>query len=397
VFEPAPPTPACPVDLFQDWEDDTIPRPGMFEAAISFSPPNDVESFENGVPFGTLPDILEEICEMNHLPELCVPRLGWTGVDLAGHTLSAALSAAAVQVSSVHHDLFHDGLGFPGRVHDQVPLPAVLADSVEQLGEFSGSDGVKWRFPDFESTAFALARSSFLAEQGISLTTLNEMFWLPVKDGDGRTASLVAQKLAMFLGSRGHPQPIIVLAGETFRESGFRRLVHLDIFSDEELKLLHLFFKPIRGEAEFLSRFSSSQGLGALRLLGMVWNNPQPQDLGFGRDWDTWIADRLSAWKRCVFKIVADLDSPPFRNVVFGTRGQSLQLCRVLNDEDGVVVRSVCQLTTSSAQQAALVGHSVAYVSRPLPHVARRARCSTYSLSRERLRHDMHLLSPLVT
>jgi len=365
-FDPTPP-PFDPMEFFvSSAQGVPTPMPGVFDSTIDFSTPPPA-TFENGLPFGDLPELMAEALTQELPSPGVFQSLGLDGEALTSRVFSAACAAAAVQMATAHEG---QGMGrsrFSNLASDvEVRLPLLVAQVVETLGEFTGPDGRRWFLRDYPSGVDALARAADQFARGWDFSMIRDMFWLPVRVDDGRTAAVVATLLSSYLSDRGLRIPANELIGAVFSGDvlpAVAAIAHqLPSRVFEPLKLL---FRTYSTEAEFVDRFSSPQGVEALSLLGLEWENMPGLSLGFPFATASCVTMALLRWRH-LQPVVEQALNVTFRKVRFRTHGDPLQVCNLRETPGGVVLTTHYSTEHRGASFRACVGTQVIYHSVPL-------------------------------
>lgn len=338
--------------------------PGMYEAKIDFSPPPD-GFFDYGPVFG---DFSEEVEEMlsGELPDTGVfPGLAMDGDQVARSLFSTAYAVAAVQLAHAHEGV---GLGVTRLLHhtkEDVYLPPLVTENLENLGETRGPDGRRWLIHDFPSTIDALARASEQLSLGMSASSVNQKFWLPVRVDDGRTATSVARGLSLYMSDRGFHFGESQLIGEVFSGTippTFAAIAE-QLPVDERLAL-RLLFQVYSSEMQFLERFSSPLGYRALGLIGLEWDEPSLEDLQFRFQTMTVVKHRIECWK-LRWKTFQSGLGIKFQKVNFRQQGDPWQMCTSTDRGGRVLLSSYYSFQRRNATFRACFGSPVGYHSVP--------------------------------
>jgi len=366
-FQPSPP-PFDPIEAFCASFDDTHPMPGAYDAVIDFSPPPP-GIFENGPPFGDLPEMMEEILQRDLPGADILLEMGFEMDAVSCELLHSSYVAAAMQMANAHvGDELESNLAL--LCDEGVYLPGFLSTYVETLGEFCGTDDRVWRVSDFPSNVKALARAAHQASIGDTSDEIRTRFWLPCHGGDKRTAACIALSLCSFLREKN-----IVLSVEEMMSKVFSGHIPPAFYalssqlSQAEFTSLALLFESFSTEGEFLRRFTSPLGTRALSILELEWPSPHDADLSFDIDVFKIVKTRLREWKT-LSRQFSDAMGVSYRRVRFRKEGDPLQICAISPTPGGVTLASHYSPQRYQATFRACFGTPVVYTSVPFRSVS---------------------------
>jgi hypothetical protein len=343
--------------------------PGSYDAVIDFSPPPP-GFFENGPLFGDFPELAEEMLERELPGQGVFQSMSLSGSCVAAELTAAAYACSAVQTAVAHQAIDGEGCGIANLCSRDLRLPGFLSTYVETLGEFCGPDERRWMLVDFKSNIKAMARAIEQCDRRLPPETIRSKYWLPCHVDDGRTGAIIAQSLAEFLREKGAHILVEDLMGKVFSGDTPPAFAALSsILTKSEFTSLELVFKRYSTDREFLQRFSSQLGFRALGILGLEWERPSRQDLGFKISPLEVVTNCLNRW--CATSpVYADCFGVSFRKLCFRPDGDPTQICRIRDRPGGVTLSSHYAPDPYSATFRACFGSPMVYTSVPLRSTA---------------------------
>jgi len=255
--------------------------PGSFSPVFSFSQADPVKhTFSLMNP---LTGIAEHI---NSLLNTCTPNAeAFASFGYDYHSLTCSITRMGFVALAIHLARIHSQLGLGEsdlQYADQPPIPAVLADYVQELGEFTGPDGRLWCLSDFESTVRSLMRCSLrISREGLPWQMSDES-WLPTMVDDKRTVHVIAVRLSSWLKEQGFHFKVSDLQQKIFSGDIPPDLeAILSRLSDGNREVVVRLFIKWSSSQQFIELFSDDVGQRVLALLELPWQSKSDSSLCF--------------------------------------------------------------------------------------------------------------------
>lgn len=229
--------------------------------------------------------------------------------DFSKEIVTSALLRLSQQVVHSHVNMGLPQGDFAPIASTDVRVPASIAAFISQFGEFSvPALGTRFLLSDYENTVRALIWAASQVSGDTSLYAPILRSWLPVRPGDRRTKTIVAERLNRVLTPHGlHIEPKLleaaVLSGDV--PDVWENIKPVLGPPPEEGKTdkrdrFDFLFKSVRDAANFVVTWTAKPAAEVLDELGLPWPNPRSGHVDWGFNAKEIFTSLSDAWARKV-------------------------------------------------------------------------------------------------